>query len=346
MTRFFPRGRISARSMMGFPRFNARSFSAARQGMGRMLRLNTRRFGSMTMTRRGRGRTSGRGITTQYDRSLIYRKRRMPRWRKRSWRRFNKKVLAVSEKDLGSRTVVRNSLIEPSAIMNLAAATLHTTEYVALYSLQDGVRADMNDIQEMSNDTDLGVTGKALFKSAVIDITVRNTSERLEESRNPPITLEVDVYEITSGMLWGQVDHAGNLTQVFDEGAGDTATIPGQVNALARTQRGWTPWDFPSALSEYKMRIWKKTKYFVGENQTFTYQSREPRRKLIDRQKMTFLANNMPGLTRFFFFVIKPTPGYIYSDTTPDTYRLSIGFTRKYLYKIMDKSQDYDMYNA
>lgn len=316
------------------------------------LRMNPRNLFNMgrswtnTRTRQRRKTSSGRGVTNHFDRSRIYSKRRMPRRRRRNWVRFSRKVNAVSEKDLGSRTVVRNSLVGVSHPMDPAGENQHGRQVVALYPL-NGTTAHMQDINEIQQDTDLGTSGKAIFKSAVLDLTVRNTSARLPDSDNPEITLEVDVYELTANQSLGQTGKAVDILAAIDEGSTDTATIPGQVTALTGASRGWTPWDFPSSLSEYRIKIWKKTKFFLSENQTFTYQVRNPKRYVLDKQRMNAPGDNLPRMTRYVLFIYKPAPGYVYS-TPPnnDLYGIGIGVTRKYMYKIYDKTQDYDMYNT
>lgn len=336
MNRFHPYSRSQTMTQRG---------QAIRNFLSRAMATSLSRSHTRSMTRR-RQTSSGTGVTNHYDRRLIYRKRRMPRFRRRRWRRFSRRIHAVVDKDLGSRTVVRNTLTTSSVVMNVAAATQHTVFYLGLYSLNSPVNDAMRDINEISQDTDLGTTGKAIFQSGILDITVRNVSARVGTSTNPQIRLEIDVYEISVGVLLGPTPRATNLTDCFDQGAADTAIIPGQASALLPVVRGWTPWDFPSALSEFKIRIWKKTKFFLNENETFTYQVRDPKRHVIDQQSMTQYGENLPGVTRYIYFIYKPAPGYFYQDTTPDAYGISVGYTRKYLYKILDKTQDYDMYNT
>lgn len=346
MSYSYPRIRYPGEQSLRLP--NRVRYIQTLQNMRTRLRssIKSRNRGMYTLTQRRRRGTSGQGITNQYDRSRIYRKSRMPRFRRRRWRRFNRRVNAVSEKDLGSRTVVRNNLSITTAPMDPAGEQQHAVFYHTLYGLQNATFGSNNDINEMSQDSDLGSTGKAIFKSAVLDLTFRNTSIRAESSTNPPITLEVDVYEISVGVLLSQTGKANTIAGIFAEGSSDTGTIPGQVQGLAINQRGTTPWDFPSALSEYRVKIWKKTKYFLGENQTFTYQLRDPKRHVLDKQTMAGPGENIPYLTRYIYYIFKPTPGYAYVEQpNNDIYSLSCGVTRKYLYKIMDKTQDYDMYN-
>lgn len=336
-----PLGFRRARVSRLIPRLATSGYSGYRLGsnLARRARfaLNRGFTGSVTRRRRGHG---GMGITTQHDKSLIYRKRVMRKRLKRRWKKFGRKINAISEKDLGSRTVVRNDQVDIPQLMTTSASANHNRWYFMLYG-GSSVTAYYNDVNEISADTDLGTTGKAIFKSGVVDFTIRNTSTRLPTSLNPPITLELDVYEITCNR------EIASLTGAFSEGSTDTATIPGQTTGLTGSLRGWTPWDFPSALSEYRIKIWKKTKYFLSENQVFTYQYRDPKRHVLDKQRMsTANSENLIGISRYFYFVFKPTPGYTYSDAAPDTYAISVGVTRKYLYKIKDQTQDYDMYNT
>ena len=336
--------RLFARTNPGNPFMTRLNFARrnARSGI-----LNAMRSRTLSLSRR-RNTSSGRGVTTQFDRSLIYRKRRMPRRRRRRWRKFIRRINTVSEKDLGSRTVVRNNLVSSNITMVTTAAQEQGRLIVALYP---GVSTidHMNDVGEMATDTDLGLNGKALFHSGILDMTVRNISEHNPlqvTALNPSITLEIDVYEISVGTDLGQTGKAISLDTVFTEFQGDTGTIPGHTVGLASVNRGFTPWDMPSALSEYRLRIWKKTKYFLSENQTFTYQFRDPRRHVLDKQIMTSPGDNVRGLTKYFVMIFKPTPGYNYSDTLPDQYGISVGVTRKYFYKINESNQDFDAYQT
>lgn len=320
----------------------------AGRAMRKRIGLAARRYTGLSQTNRKYIRSGG-GVTTQFDRRVIYQKKYMPRGRKRRWKSFVKKVNAVADKDLGSRTVVRNDSTNASYLMNTTNEITQNYLSIGLYGNETTGFEPLNDLRRMRADTDLGTTGKMIFTSGVFDMTLTNTSQRLEGSLNGSIRLEVDVYEITAGKEFGNVGTgatAKTLPAVFDEGSTDTSTIPGGTNSLTQTRRGWTPWDFPSAISEYRLKILKKTKYFLNEGDTFTYQIRDPKRHVVDRQKLNIDGSNMPGLTRFIYIVYKPVPGYTYDDTNPDTAKISVGVTRKYLYKINDKTQDYDVYNS
>lgn len=319
----------------------ARYSNSARQGLARAAAVRSARSYTQTRTRTRRP-SSGQGITNQYDRRMIYRKRTMPRRKKRRWKSFVRKVHAVSEKDLGSRTVVRNSLIASTLDLGQAISQdRHVRQVFSLYSMRNNVDSYMSDMTNIITDSDVGPSGKFIFQSGILDMTVRNGSTLSLQSPNTQLTLEVDVYEITSSVDFGVVGEAATLNAVFANAMTESTLIPGQVFPLIADTRGWTPWDACPGLSQYRIKIWKKTKFFLAQNQTFTYQVRDPRRHTLDKQKVpSGTSENFPGATRFLYFVWKPTPGYTY-NVPGDTARLWFGVTRKYLYKLDDKNSDF-----
>ena len=118
--------------------YNSRS-TRGRQGMKRKRGSRTR-----TMQKRKR-KTSGLGVTFEHDRQPIYLRKPMPFKKKRNWIQFNKKVNAVAEKELGTRTVVFNTQF--NAINDIE--TNHGVRDVALYSL-NSTRAQGNDLNNIS----------------------------------------------------------------------------------------------------------------------------------------------------------------------------------------------------
>ena len=120
---------------------------AARK-VGRRLFSNSRRSSLPSRRRRMR---SGQGITAQHDQRLIYRKRYMPKRRKSQWRTFVKKVKAVKDKDLGTRTYVMNQQVTQTNTDG-TAQMCYTN---GLYTLNgsNGL-ADMNDLAIKENVND------------------------------------------------------------------------------------------------------------------------------------------------------------------------------------------------
>lgn len=310
----------------------------------------SRRAGTFTRTMNGKRMTSGQGVTSQYDRRLIYRKKTMPRIKKRRWRRFKNRVLAVSTKSLGSNTIVRNNLTQSDIALTPSNASFQQLVQIALYPVRSDSADSLNDVNEIMSDSRFLASSKAIFCSAVLDITMRFQSllQPNPATGNPNLGAEVDVYEVSWNEASGQTGEAGSLIDCFTIGATDTTTIPGQANALTPNSRGWTPFDANAAISQHRLKVWKKTKYFLSGEQTATYQVRDPKTHYFSKDAIPNATSaNWRGVTKWILIVWKVLPGYTYVDApNNDVARLNIGFTRKYMYKINQDSTDYDCFNS
>lgn len=309
---------------------------SAGQALARAVRGRYRNAGQ-TMFGRRRMRT-GQGVTDQFDRKVIYRKRFMPKRKRRRWKAFKSKVNYCSEKDLGSKTVVFNNRIEIGSTGS--QTNIQGVGECALYSMR-GVKSHMKDIYTItSTDADIPATGKACFQSAVLDITLVNNSQSSDGSVTIPV--EIDIYEIVASKSFRSLAADGDLEAVFTDAATNTVNINGAATGLTQTQRGVTPWDFPQALGQYGLKILKKTKFQLSFKQVLTYQIRDPRRHVFDKTSVedwTATANG-PKVTRFLYFVARSVPGF--GDTATDKLSVYAGITRKYLYKVNESTQDFD----
>lgn len=301
--------------------------------------------------------TSGIGFTTQHDRKLVYRKKVMPKRFKRRWKSFVRKVNTISEKDLGTRTVVLNYSLD--TVNN--NATYHSVCSMGLYTLKATIpmNNDLNYIASLENyhadpTTTKGITvedsTKIMFQSAVLDVTIRNTSTFFDgstSSLSSNAALEMDIYEMSSSKPFenttNQYDGIGTLLQAE---CAYTANIGGTGNQIEMQTRGSTPWDVPFALGRYGIKIWKKTKFFIPNGQTITYQIRDPKRHV---ETIKNLANqngaNKPGWTKWIMCVYKLVPGLTVGSTA-NTYqeRIAIGQTAKYMYKVEGANDSRDRY--
>lgn len=334
------RGTIAPYVRSGLQR--ARQYMSSRQ--------NQRRAGRRM--RRGKGPSySGQGITEQYDVANIYRKKSMPRYKKRRWRKFIKKVNAVSERDLGSRTVVFNDQLTQTA----NTANQQGVLTLALYP-QKSSNNWLNDISaisaienfEANPTTAAGITieksTKFLFQSGVLDLTVRNTSFQTDAT-STGCKLELDVYEIymSKDAIIG-TSGQNNLSSVFAAADADTKVIGGGANTITIQSRGVTPWDVTYALSRYGVKIQKKRKYFLEAGGTFTYQMRDPSRYVLDQNDMFDRAGcNRRKMTKFLYLFYKAVPGITVGTSAGEfQQQISVGVTRKYLYKIEGANDDRD----
>jgi len=278
---------------------------------------------------------SGNGVTSQYDTKWIYRKKSMPKRKKKVWRRFVKKVRAALMKDVGTKTVVFNHGMREdfnTTGQQVFLASLYGGDGNAPNSFQvgsDDVGAIFRNDNELSNNT-----AKAVFMSACLDITMINMSTKTtEEERN--LGLEVDVYDLA---YWRRLD-AGNPRDPFTLAAATTQPINPLELGIQIYSRGATPWDLPDALSQ-GIKILSKKKFFLGKGETATYQLRNPKNYSFNRSSINDSDQNfcIPKVTRTLMIVVKGLPwadGYVNKS-------LQIGTTRKYMYKVIQNNYDKD----
>lgn len=280
--------------------------------------------------------TSGTGITSQYDRKVVYRKKYMPRRKKRQWMKFAKKVNAVAFKDIGTKTVVRNNQLTVTSVdatQNWASICLYGKDGASA----GGSRCGMDDMKQIVvNDPDMSnPTAKAIFKSGILDITVMNGSTVTEGNNNGGV--EVDVYELQ----FKKIDDAVSIGTLITNAENNTDAINALNPQLSLTQRGVTLFDLPDFCAQ-GVTILKKTKYFLGIGETFTYQYRDPRNFTIRRDNIDDTNDDfiLPYKTRGFLILMKGVP-----TANPDLVvkTLQIGVTRKYSYKVLsNKNTDAD----
>lgn len=313
-----------------------------------------RRAAGRTQTLRRQGRRSSAGVLggTNADMRSVYRRKRMPKYKKRYWVRFLKKVHAVADKDLGLRTVLINDQIKQRN-----TGGTQSTLSLALYGFNNasyGYLNDMHAIGQLENEANptaaagatIGFNSKVMFQSAVMDITIRNTSDKLKTldpgnpllnvyEAAPDAAVELDIYEFYATKDWADVgqiwDSATTVLNNYDD-----PQIGGAGTGISINDRGASPFEFGAQMSRAGMKIVKKTKFFIPNGQTITWQVRDPSRKTIhygdlERQE----SYNKKGWTKHYFLIYKLVPGLVQGNTVGDIRtQLDIGLTRKYSYKV------------
>lgn len=355
-------GAISSAALTAFQHMALTRRGRARRlrnfGARNVLRKGMRRF-SQARSRRVTQTSSGRGVTTQHDRQFVYGKKRMPRRQKKNWMRFKRKVHAVAEKGLGSRTVVMNA----KYVWSNSTTDLQCVASVGLYGQTSTIALfnDINTIAGLENPSASSVaaglyispTTKFFFQSGVLDVTIRNTSQKIVSidpvvwTGGNDITLEVDIYEMTVGRRQSNVSGTSfiDMLSILNAGTGLAPNIGGAGLNVSAVRRGVTPWDCTEALSQSRIKILKKTKLFIRQDQTATYQYRDPKRRVVSKSQMTEVEGcNKPGWTKFIYIVSKAVPGHPVGATNIGDVKeqLSIGTTRKYFYKIEGVNESRD----
>jgi len=332
----------------------SRNVTRNMQGVARAARVRmARRMGSMTATTTRNRSYAPRGVTSQRDSTLIYRKKSMPRRRRKRWVNFVRKVIAADNKQIGTKTLVYNGSTDLETFgdqqQNIgachlyAASPLDDVSAVNEIGLKD-LRTMLAQDPETQNPTD-----KVMFASAVLDITMTNTSPQItlpnEDTQRPP--LEVDVYDI----IYRKESDWQSLTELFNQTLNETNAITsGGTQSLNILARGWTPFDATQALATTGIKILRKTKYFIPYLDSVTYQVRDPRNRSLTRSDVYNTSKTRGYLapkgraTRTILIVSKPVAGLAPNDPLLQTSNLRVGATRKYSYKIMQTNQDKRFY--
>lgn len=293
-----------------------------------------RRLGTYIRTKMRGNVKSGQGITTQRDRSNIYRRRRAPRRmrarKRRQMRYFKSKLLKMK----GARTMITNQQVTVTSLPSLQSVS----SFVLYGGRVDGLGGatlrgydDMEDLRKRDyllgdNTGDpegrIGAECKWFTKTGVMDMTIQNVSEN-----NVPI--EMDVYEFYCGLLENDAgDDVETAIQFYNQDILRQGPATAQLQTLDQTDRGVTPFEFGTPMSKFRMKIVKKTKYFIPYGDCITYQIRDSKIRQFDH---SVYRNNSPTTrhTRGVYIVAKPTAGLSSVECS-----YVVGCTRKYKYYV------------
>lgn len=338
------------------------SMAGYRNSAKKTLASTFRRYGGRP-SKRARGPSKAvrgyNGITQQHDQATVYRKKTMPRYKKRKWRAFVKKVNAVHEKELGVARYLFNDkfdITNAAAQGNPGFGTVGLQNIYAAH-LYGGTRGNGSITGFNTGTSDLleiwakapvstsytgapppageflnqqpGNTSKLKFISAILDMTVTADGSNT-------VPLEIDLYHIAYRKNWNNDLAAGTIgNSTYDEQMDQYVQFgrpmldsAGAVDPQLRLRyRGTTPFEMSEALSAMGIKIIKKTKHFTPPGSTFTYQIRDPKSHIMDFYKFNSGSGGayLKGLTQTVLLVVKPT---YYSSL--DTFGYHVGCTRTY----------------
>lgn len=264
--------------------------------------------------------------TNQHDFTRQYRYKRMPKYRRRRWKKFVRKVRAAIETASETKVHLINELAT-----SLSGAGTQQWHSCMLYG-NNG--ADVLN-QTLGSEDLLRITNaqfgtadsrsyKINFKSAVLDWSLTNTGTT---------SLEVDLYHV----VFNHNDLSASLAASVTSAEDTTATLSGGTS-LELSDRGATLFDFPTLTSRTKMKILKKLKFFISPQQTITHQLRDPKNHAFSTSQTKINAQGttnqgwiMPKMTQGLVAVYKTTAG---NQGTAGS--VAIGCTRNYKYHVID----------
>lgn len=280
---------------------------------------------------RGRSGKSGEtAVTNQRDYTTQYRKKRMPRRKRKVWRKFVRKVSAVSDRLKGAKTVLFNDEIRIAyggitAGQGWGIMHLYGRNGTNVTNVENG-SADLAEIY--NNDPEMkdnfsgalvASNGYVKFMNAVIDITMYNPGSQ---------TAEVDVYKIVYGpnekqySSFSQANQDYELTQQNISNGGASGTIQ-------LTTRGATPFNLGFLQSMLCSKIIWKKKFLIAAGQSVFFQHRDPKNRYIKTKDMLGVDTDLTyrGATCSYLFIVKEV------NAATNDYTLRVGATRSYSYK-------------
>lgn len=283
-------------------------------------------------------RKSGVGITGQHDKQVQYRKKWMPKAKKRKWVDFVRRVTAVSDRQKGRRTFVFNrtgDVTATSGAQGYLCSVLYGRNGVNLSTTTD-FQSGMSDLYDIFNQSGYSSTTKLKMLSATLDITYSNKGSS---------AVEMDLYEVQFKKATVYTD----FKSAIDNAETDTTTV-GTWTSLNLTDRGVTLFDIPQVIRTTGMTIIKKTKVFVPSGGTTTYQMRDASDWFITKE---YATNNTdtgtPGPAgKGGFLLPKKTKGIVAVYKTVagvvGTANLACGVTHRYSVKFDTDSRVGDGY--
>lgn len=284
-------------------------------------------------------------VTQQRDYSTPYVKKRMPRYKRKQWVSFTKKVFACSLKNAGLKTVLFNS-----RLTSITNAGYQAYFAIALYGnkgnddngttqigYNDLNRIFRNDpqIAHSTGTPSLPLNGQLNFASAVLDVTLRNLGE---------LDSEVDVYFCYHWKDTENTNPAGaNTADLYKDlkDGGYNQEIAVGNGLVTLEARGATPFDVGYALSATGLKIMKKQKFLMPPGRSVFLQHRIPRNFQFEWNNLNKKGYGLRRLTYEVLVVHKPS--VTNNDSAIST--IACGVTRKYSYTLTNWNQDENALN-
>jgi len=284
--------------------------AAAGIGLSAFQRFRSLNRGNSVMAKTRRRQFSGNEVTAQRDSKVQYVRKRMPRWKKRPWIKFVKKVDWISNHRQTHFTHI--SHFEYSTVSSAGG------QYIAPEQVHFGIYGNAvkrnNTIDRWLGEQGLTTTalrkGKKFFISSITDdYTVKNGGST---------DAEVDVYDLLCTQdLRYSVGTLGadypTMEQILDDLAADDKTYAGSLGVL-----GTNPFNVASWSRRFK--VLKKIKHFLTPGAFFTHQVRTSKDvmfscdSIIPQDDNTLAVGQMPALlmkrnlTRITLFVHRGEP--------------------------------------
>lgn len=307
------------------------------------------------------------GVTGQHDSVNMYRRKRMPRRKRRRWVKFAKKVNYIINKQVAPCSLVRTVVIQRRA----AAINTQLLGVASLYSGY-GTNFDLSDDQiTLLKDAALRAYGDSTkfyqaqvkVTSAVLDITFENLADAADNASTPSwftstkVDAEVDIYELQCIRDVMIQDATQNNRDIYDfiinctneqprPTTGDDSAGAVIGSTLSSTNVGWTPFQSSKFCKYFK--VLKKTKKYLTPGGYFTYQIRVPMDKIIKGNQIDVATDGGTSSTtvfplfnkhsRILLFISKGEPlTNVFEESYWARPNFTLGMTKTFNYRVVDK---------
>lgn len=269
-------------------------------------------------SRRNYSNSDNAPVTSQYDVKTWYKKKNMPRNKKKKWKKFSNKVKAVFNKQIAPTIFLYRTV----ASIN-ASADQQAWASVMLFTA-DGAAPPNEDLQRIS----VGLKGsggnqiasKFRFESGCLDLLMRNPGS---------VSMLVDIYTI-----YCRKDVPDNYTSPVNllTSLDNNASADANADAIiADTDIGFVPFSSPLFCSFFKVS--KKRTLTLGAGSVSEIQLRDAKNRKL--WGIDYVGKPcMRGWTKGYLLCIRGA----YNGTTTPAVQLDIAYTRHYVLRQIQDS--------
>lgn len=306
------------------------------------------RYFSRNSSSNGKKGITVSGVTNQHDEKMIYRKKRMPKGKRKAWKKFTKKVKAVEIKDRGLQVIMyegTKSVTATGGSANWLAAHFYG-EGAGLTSAKEVGLSDLQQLGKHANlvnekYTNANIGGNNNFRtldtsnvarrndirmqSAQIDVTLTNTGTNAVcvVIYHLWYVSDTDVYGIDNALAASQ-ESPIQLTNGFN------STLP-DLTAVAPSQYDWKLFNQPGLISKLGCTVRSMKEVYLSPGQYHRMNIRDPRNYNISIDSV----NNQTGVTFHTFSNVKRTESLFFHVKAPGgDSTVSMKATRTYRYTV------------
>lgn len=265
----------------------------------------------------------------------------MPRYKRKRWVKFVKKVKAATEEDMGLQRIIFNdsgtynttNLVGGVRQQAVFGAILYSgngtpnTSYLGVSDIQRVIDSGLPEVSIGQNPyPSIQPTTKFKFTSGVMDYTI--TSDSSNGS-----ALECDIYYIRYRKGWGNITGNNDLSGMFQYYIEKDKILGGGLNKDARIYyRGVTLFEQGTAIGSMGLQIISKAKYYIAPGNSINVQIRDPKSHSLEKQDVGDGSNGLAysNWTQGYICIAKPT-----RDLGAEaSFIIHAGCTRTYKYQI------------